>query len=164
MPHRFSRLLAMNTSIATGQAPTQGFINRRTYSNHNPDMKITAPMQHSCHHLSKAEAEVYSAPFPDVRYSGGVRRFPNLVMTSPKMEGADVSKVSLAFHATSDVFKTEDMFMACRMQDPVLGLRVMGRLAEVWKNGISRREGTFCRNGATGLRSWQFKCLRPRVR
>lgn len=92
-------------------------------------------MQRSCRHLSKAEADAYNASFPDVRYKGGVRRFPNLIMTSPEMEGVDVSKASLAFYTTSDIFKAEDVFMACGMQDPVLGPRVMERLAEVWKNG-----------------------------
>jgi hypothetical protein len=38
-----------------------------------------------------------------------------------------------------------------------------GAAVEVWENGISRREGTFCRNGVTRLRSRQFKCLRRRV-
>jgi haloalkane dehalogenase len=40
MPHRFSRLLVMNTSTATGQTLTQGFIDWRAYSNRNPDMNI----------------------------------------------------------------------------------------------------------------------------
>jgi haloalkane dehalogenase len=142
----------------------QGFIDSRAYSNRKPDMNIIALMQRSCRHLSKTKAEAYSTPFPDMRYKDGVHRFPNLFITSPEMEGVDVSKASLAFHATSDVFKMEDMLMACGMQVPVLGLRVTERLAEVWKNGISRREGTFCRNGTTGLRSWQFKCLRRRVK
>jgi hypothetical protein len=35
-------------------------------------------------------------------------------MTNPEMEGVDVSKVSLAFHAMGDVFKAEDMFHGVR--------------------------------------------------
>jgi hypothetical protein len=49
-------------------------------------------------------------------------------MTNPEMEGVDVSKVSLAFHAMGDVFKAEDMFMACGMRDPALGPWVTERL------------------------------------
>ena len=41
------------------------------------------------------------------------------------MEGVDVLKASLAFHAMSDVFEAEDMFMARGMQDPALGPWVM---------------------------------------
>ena len=42
--------------------------------------------------LSEAEAEAYSAPFLDARYKAGVRRFPELVMVSPEMEGVDISQ------------------------------------------------------------------------
>jgi haloalkane dehalogenase len=151
MPDRFVRLLVMNTTIATGQTLTQGFIDWRAYSNRNLDMNITALMRRSCRHLSEAEADVYNAPFPDVRYKGGVRRFPNLVMTSPEMEGVEVSKASLEFYATSDVFKAEDVFMACGMRDPVLGPRVMERLAEVWKNGCYYAE---IQEGGHFLQEW----------
>lgn len=135
MPERFKRLLVMNTSIATGQTLTKGFVDWRAYSNRNPDMNIAALMQRSCRHLTPAEADAYSAPFPDARYKGGVRRFPNLVMTDPTMEGVGVSTASVDYYRTQDAFKAEDVFMACGMQDPVLGPVVMENLAKIWKNG-----------------------------
>ena len=132
---RVKRLLVMNTTIATGQAPTPGFVDWRAYSNRNPDLDVAALMRRSCRHLSRAEADAYSAPFPDVRYKAGVRRFPNLVMTDARMEGVDVSKASLELYGTSDAFRAEDVFMACGMKDPVLGPKVMRGLARVWRNG-----------------------------
>lgn len=55
-------------------------------------------------------------------------------MTNPEMEGVDVSKVSLAFHAMGDVFKAEDMFMACGTQDSALALGngAASRSVETW--------------------------------
>jgi haloalkane dehalogenase len=151
MPERFDRLLVMNTSIATGQTPTKGFVDWRAYSNRNPDMNIGALMQRSCRHLTQAEADAYDAPFPDARYKGGVRRFPNLVMTDPGMEGVEVSNASLDFYGTSDVFKAESVFIACGMRDPVLGSPVMENLAKTWKNGCYYAE---IKEGGHFLQEW----------
>ncbi|MGB6916306.1 MAG: hypothetical protein WBE42_26690 [Pseudolabrys sp.] len=49
-------------------------------------------MQRTTPVLSEAEAKAYSAPFPDARYKAGVRRFLELVMVSPEMEGIDISR------------------------------------------------------------------------
>ena len=62
-------------------------------------------MGRSCTHLSQAEIDAYDAPFPDQRYKGGVRRFPNLVMTSDDMEGVDISRASLDFYQKTDRFQ-----------------------------------------------------------
>jgi pimeloyl-ACP methyl ester carboxylesterase len=75
--------------------------------------------------LSEAEAAAYSAPFPDVRYKAGVRRFPQLVMVSPEMEGADISRRAAAWWANDWRGQT---FMAVGMKDPVLGPDVMAAL------------------------------------
>lgn len=139
LPHekswRFKRLIVMNTSLGTGAAPTQGFLDWRDYSNRTPDMKIGQLMQRSCKHLSNAEVAAYDAPFPDSAYKAGVRRFPNLVPIAKEMDGVVVSNEAAEFYRSISRFKTEDIFMAVGMKDPVLGPPVMEKLAKMWKNG-----------------------------
>lgn len=64
-------------------------------------------------------------PLPRHFYKAGVRRFPQLVMTDPKMEGVDISQKSQAF--LRDRWNGES-FMAIGMQDPVLGKDIMKEL------------------------------------
>jgi len=134
-PWRFKRFIVMNTSLAVGKVPSEGFTQWRAYNNRTPDMDIGALMKRSCPHLSQAEADAYNAPFPDKSLKSGVRRFPNLVMTDPSMEGVEISKESARMYATSNQWKAEDVFMACGLKDPVLGEPVMRDLAQMWKNG-----------------------------
>jgi haloalkane dehalogenase len=134
-PFRFKRFIVMNTTIAVGVMPSNGFLEWRTFNNRTPDMNIGALIKRSNPHLSKAEVDAYDAPYPCKDYKGGVRRFPNLVPVTEDMEGTDVSKRSLYMYQSSDAFKDVDVFLACGMQDPVLGPSVMERLARVWRNG-----------------------------
>nr|WP_070958897.1 haloalkane dehalogenase [Hyphomonas sp. Mor2] len=118
MPERFSRLLVMNTAIATGQSPGAGFDAWRAYNRTQPDMDVGALMKRGTPILSDAEAAAYAAPFPDVTYKAGVRRFPELVMTDPDMEGVETSKRASAWWTSE---WTGPTFMAVGAQDPVLG-------------------------------------------
>jgi haloalkane dehalogenase/tRNA(adenine34) deaminase len=126
MPGRFTRLLVMNTTFATGDAPLgDGFLAWRAFNNRNPDMAIGALMKRACPHLTDAEAAAYDAPFPDPRYKAGVRRFPNLVCDRPHADGAALSR------RARDWWRTEwtgQSFMAVGMKDPVLGPPVMAEL------------------------------------
>lgn len=121
-PQRFKRLLVMNTTLAVGRSAGKGFNAWRAYSNANPDMDIAGLMKRTTPMLSDAEAQAYAAPFPDVTYKAGVRRFPQIVMTEPSMEGVNVSKKSIQY--LQDEWCGES-FMAIGMKDPVLGPKVM---------------------------------------
>ncbi len=125
MPERVERLIVMNTALATGSPPSEGFVAWRAYVAANPDLKVGALMHRSCPHLTAAEAAAYDAPFPDVRYKAGVRRFPAMVMTEPDMEGADVSREAAAWWR--EKWRGQS-FMAIGAADPVLGVDVMQRL------------------------------------
>jgi pimeloyl-ACP methyl ester carboxylesterase len=125
MPERFERLLVMNTAIAVGQSPGEGFEAWRAYNRTQPDMDIAALMQRSTPILSEQEAGAYAAPFPDVTYKAGVRRFPELVMTDPGMEGVETSKRAAIWWSND---WTGQSFMAVGAQDPVLGPRQMETL------------------------------------
>jgi pimeloyl-ACP methyl ester carboxylesterase len=125
MPDRFDRLLVMNTAIATGQSPGQGFEAWRAYNRTQPDMDVGALMKRGTSILSEQEAAAYAAPFPDVTYKAGVRRFPDLVMTDPGMEGVETSKRAAKWWSTE---WTGESFMAIGAQDPVLGPNQMRHL------------------------------------
>lgn len=131
MPARITRLLVMNTAIAAGQSAGKGFEDWRAYNAANPDLNIAALMARATPILTKAEAAAYAAPFPDVTYKAGVRRFPDMVMTSPEMEGVDHSKSAIDFLQNH---WTGDSFMAIGLQDPVLGPPVMKWLHSIIKN------------------------------
>ena len=68
------------------------------------------------------------APFPDQRFKAGVRRFPEIVQTSPDMEGVPEGRAAVEF--LSKTWSGES-FMAVGMQDPVLGPDVMNWLRTV---------------------------------
>ncbi len=125
-PKQFKRLIIMNTSLGTGDYPlSDGFLAWRAWAAKNPDMDIARLMKRSCPHLSMQEAESYSAPFPDMRYKAGVRRFPQLVPEFPNSAGAKISQASREF--LSKEWKGKS-FMAIGMKDPVLGPEVMNAL------------------------------------
>ena len=93
-PERFSRLIVMNTALPTGDVPLpKGFLDWRAFSNSQPDLAVGRLLKRACPHLSAAEAAAYDAPYPDARYKGGVRRFPNLVPEFVDSPGAAIGRV-----------------------------------------------------------------------
>lgn len=128
MPERFARLLIMNTALATGRSPGAGFMAWKAYAATQPDMDVGTLIARGTPQLGDGEIAAYNAPYPDIRYKGGVRRFPELVMVSPEMEGVDTSKKALAFWKND--WKGQS-FMAIGMKDPVLGPEVMEAMHSV---------------------------------
>ncbi len=116
MRARIARLLVMNTGIAAGTSPGPGFDAWRSYMAGQPDLAVGRLMKRGTSVLSDAEAAAYDAPFPDARYKAGVRRFPQLVMTDPSMEGVAESKAARDFWAKEWTGKS---FMAYGAADPV---------------------------------------------
>ena len=126
MPDRFARLLVMNTTLGTGDAPLgEGFLAWRAWSNKNPDMDVAKLLKRACPHLTDAEAAAYAAPYPDASFKAGVRRFPNLVPDSPDADGAALSRRARDWWRTG---WRGAAFMAVGATDPVLGLPVMAEL------------------------------------
>ena len=128
MPDRFAGLIIMNTALATGVPPSEGFMAWRAYVAANPDLAVGKLMKRSCPELSDAEMSAYDAPFPNVSYKAGVRRFPAMVMTDPDMEGVETSKRALQFWREE---WSGESFMAVGTQDPVLGPDIMERMRGV---------------------------------
>ncbi|MHA2287238.1 MAG: haloalkane dehalogenase [Promethearchaeota archaeon] len=129
MPKRFSKLILMNTTLGTGEGvPSQGFKGFRDWVNKTPDMAVGRLMLRSTPGLTSEEMAAYDAPFPDITYKAGVRRFPNLLPTERDAPGAEISRKA------RDWFLKEwkgESFMAIGMQDPVLGPPVMQKLREM---------------------------------
>jgi haloalkane dehalogenase/tRNA(adenine34) deaminase len=129
LPGRFERLLVMNTGLATGDQPLgEGFLAWRAFNNRSPDMDIAGLMKRSVPGINEAEAQAYAAPFPDVRYKAGVRRFPNLVPDRPDADGTAESRRAREWWKTQWSGRS---FMAIGMQDPVLGPPVMHALRRI---------------------------------
>jgi len=132
MPSRCKRLLVMNTALATGDVPLgQGFLDWRDWVARNPDMDVGKLMSRACPQLSREEAAAYAAPFPDVRFKAGVRRFPQIVPDKPDAAGAEISR------AAREWLRTEwngETFMAVGVRDPVLGVPAMAYLQKQIRN------------------------------
>lgn len=126
MPQRFQRLLVMNTTLGTGDAPLpEGFLAWRKWAAEHPDMEVGKLLGRACPQLDESERAAYDAPFPDARYKAGVRRFPQLVPDRPAAPGAAISR------AARDWLSRQwngESFMAIGMKDPVLGPAVMRAL------------------------------------
>ena len=131
MPERFSRLLIMNTALAVGKTPGPGFLAWKAFNAANPDLDVGGLMKRSTPILSKGEVAAYDAPFPDQRFKAGVRRFPELVMVEPDMEGVEVSKRAAKFWR--EEWQGES-FMAIGRKDPVLGVETMMAMKSLIRN------------------------------
>jgi pimeloyl-ACP methyl ester carboxylesterase len=126
-PDRFTRLLVMNTTIATGEL-SEGFRQWRAYSNSQPDLAAGKLLRRGRPDMSEAEAAAYDAPFPDASYKAALRAFPNLVPDGADAPGAAIGREALAFWRER---WTGESFMAVGMKDPVLGPPVMAALSRV---------------------------------
>lgn len=125
LPERFTRLLVMNTALATGSEPTEGFKQWRAYSNSQPDLAVGKLLVRGKREMSGSEAAAYDAPFPDARYKAALRRFPNLVPDAPDAPGAAIGRDACRFWKERWAGQS---FMAIGMADPVLGGEAMRAL------------------------------------
>ena len=124
MPGRFTRLLVMNTTLATGET-SEGFKAWRAYSNSQPDLAVGKLIKRGKRDLPDAEAAAYDAPFPDATYKAALRAFPNLVPEGADAPGAATSRAAQAFWQRDWQGQS---FMAVGALDPVLGGPTMDAL------------------------------------
>lgn len=90
-PELFSRVVAANTGLPTGDFPLgEAFMNWRKFSQEVPELPIGRIIQSGC--LTTLPPEVvaaYEAPFPDESYKEGARIFPSLVPVTPDDPAAE---------------------------------------------------------------------------
>ena len=127
-PALIDNLLVMNTALAVGARPTQGFLEWLDFVKNTPDFDVARLMKRSIPGATDEVVAAYAAPFPDVRYKAGVRTFPLLVPIEPEMDGASVSQKAAGFWSTKFEGKS---LMAVGVQDPVLGMPVMKMMQQL---------------------------------
>jgi haloalkane dehalogenase len=127
-PTLIERLLIMNTALAVGMPPGQGFLDWLKFVKANPDFDVTGLMRRAIPGVSEAVAQAYGAPFPYAHYKAGVRRFPLLVAVMPDMPGAEPARAAASFWSTQWSGPT---FMAIGAKDPVLGPKVMAMMRTI---------------------------------
>ena len=131
-PGRFDGLVVMNTMLGTGDQPlSKGFIDWRAYVARNPDLDCARLLARSTPFLNATEAAAYDAPFPDVRFKAGVRRFPQLVPDHRDAPGAATSRLARDWWQNAWTGRT---LMAVGLADPVLGEAVMANLRQSIRN------------------------------
>lgn len=91
------RLLVMNTVLPVGEALGPHYYEWRSLVRNTPDPPVGQWMLAAAPLLTDAEVKAYDAPFPEGRFKAGVRRFPDLAMVEPGMEGVAEAKAALRF-------------------------------------------------------------------
>ncbi|WP_420583045.1 haloalkane dehalogenase [Reichenbachiella sp.] len=78
---RFSRVVASNTALPTGNLPMpDSFIQWREFSQHSPEFDIGKVLDMgTVQPLSEEVIAAYNAPFPSEEFKAGARIFPTLV-------------------------------------------------------------------------------------
>ncbi|WP_270936167.1 haloalkane dehalogenase [Falsiroseomonas oryzae] len=135
MTERFTRLFLMNTSLPHGEEPTPGFARWRAENRSRPDNPVGSWIRSRTPVLSDAEEAAYDAPFPDMSYKGGVRRFPELIMRPENGVLSESAREGLETSLAARRFLSEDWrgesFMAIGMQDVVITPQRMQALRQV---------------------------------
>lgn len=122
MPHRFKRLIIMNTALINGQPAGPVFAKWKQEIVEPENVDLVRLFEKHAPKISPVDAQAYEAPFPDATYKAGVRKFPKLVAEEPHLEGVETSLKAAEFW--SKEWEGES-FMAVGMKDPMLGPSVM---------------------------------------
>ena len=93
-PDQFSRVVAANTGLPTGDAPMpDAFLKWRKYSIEAPDFDVGAIITTGCRTpLAEDVLAAYNAPFPNDTYKEGARIFPSLVPITPDDPAAQANR------------------------------------------------------------------------
>ncbi|MEO8654111.1 MAG: tRNA adenosine(34) deaminase TadA [Ramlibacter sp.] len=125
---RYRGLLAMNTTLGTGDGPlSPGFVAWREMCEKTPEFDVARLFARGNPQMSAAECAAYNAPFPDRGHRAALRMFPRMVPDRPDADGAAISRQAREFWAHR---WTGQSLLAVGAQDPVLGLPVMKALRE----------------------------------
>lgn len=126
-PQRYSHLLVMNTTLATGDAPLPpGFVAWRSMCAKKTNFDLARLLARGNPKMQDAERAAYNVPFPDAGHRAATRAFPPLVPEHLDDDGAAISREARAFWQHH--WRGQSL-MAIGQQDPVLGEPVMRALA-----------------------------------
>ena len=125
-PARYLGLLAMNTTLATGEQPlSPGFLAWRDWCKSQPQFDVGKLFLRGNRQMKSQEAAAYNAPFPDKGYRAALRSFPPMVPEFADSPGAAISRQAQTFWQND--WQGQSL-MAIGQQDPVLGEPVMRQL------------------------------------
>lgn len=93
---RFTRIIAANTFLPTGDIPPgRAFLRWQRMSQEAPEFHAGSIVKGGCtSEISDAVVAAYDAPFPDDRYLAGARQFPMLVPISPDDPAAPANRAA----------------------------------------------------------------------
>ncbi len=129
MPERVCALLAMNTMLATGDAPLPPHsLAWRVWCAKNPEYDIAKYVSDSNPKLSEQECAAYMAPFPSKGYRAATQAFPAMVPEHDAADGATLSRQARDFlHAEW----TGRSMLVVGARGPDQGLEQMEQLARM---------------------------------
>ena len=119
MPERFTRVVAANTALPTGDKPMgPAFHAWRRYSQSVADFNAGRIVYGgTTSKISPSEVAAYNAPFPDASFQAGARQFPMLVPSAPDDPASEPNRA--AWQVLRDlevpfltVFGADDKIMA----------------------------------------------------
>lgn len=97
-PERYVGLLAMNTTLATGDAPlASSFQHWQEFCAKNPKLHAGRLMAMGEPSLSPPECDAYDAPFPDAGHCAALRAFPRMLPQSDSAPGARTAQHARQF-------------------------------------------------------------------
>lgn len=116
-PERFSRIVAANTFLPTGDIPPkEDFLKWRHFSQNVKRLAIGSIVKNGCvSELSKEIVAAYDSPFPDETYKAGARQFPSLVPIAPDDPASEPNRKAW------EIFKTwkKPFLTAFSDKDPI---------------------------------------------
>lgn len=94
MPERFARVIASNTGIPTGSGANTFFKVWRQAMRFAPRFPWFMVQQSTVRTLTKGEMGAYRAPFPNMRLSAGILKFPRLIAIVPQVPGVELNRAA----------------------------------------------------------------------
>lgn len=94
---KLDRLILMNTVLPVGKPLGPHFDEWRSTVRKMPDLPVGQMIRQITPQLTEQEVAAYDAPFPDTSFKAGARRFPELAMVEPEMEGVAEALAAVRF-------------------------------------------------------------------
>lgn len=117
MPHRFKRIIALNTMLCTGDIMPEIWYRWLAYSNGHPNLDPTECLIDCGCTLTRSEISSFLAPYPNALYKAAFRQFPNFIPDRPERFGAQLGQDSVKFWQQH---WQGESFVAIGMMDEIL--------------------------------------------
>jgi haloalkane dehalogenase len=133
-PDRFSRVVAANTGLPTGDQPMPDvWLRFREVVRTAPALSVSRLVQSGCQQrLAPEVLAAYEAPFPDPTFAAGVRAMPNLVPATPDDPAAEANRAAWRRLSVWD----KPFLVAFSDRDPITG-----GVAPIFKRSIPGAAG-----------------------